>query len=86
MTCLIIVGGKKHSEEVCQHSINEVFPVERSAHSFLPRTLTMPRMRCGISTSSRAEEHKSGKQTQPASLITSKGNYTYQHNMLGSKR
>lgn len=61
------------------------FPVERSVHSFLPGTLAMPRMRLGFSTSSRAEKYKPSKQTEPASLVTSKGNCTYQHDLLGSK-
>lgn len=84
MTCLTIMGEKIVRRSVSTRLV-KYFPVERSVHIFLPGTLAMPRMRHGISTFSRAEKYKYSKQTEPASLITSKGNCTYQHNLLGSK-
>lgn len=79
------VGGKKTVRRTVSTRLMKCSPVEGSVHSFLQGTLAMPRMRHGISTSSRAEKHKPSTQTQPASLNTAKGSCTSQHSLLGSK-
>lgn len=77
-------GEKKITRRSVSTWLMKYFPAERSVHSFLPGTLAMPRNETWDQHLFQSWEIQI-QQTESALLVTSKGNCTYQHNLLGSK-